>query len=462
MSNIKTTQILTGMAIIFISAGSIAYYMMNKKTTEESQTHKKLPSIKAPVPNSDIGFEEYTIHPDSNKVIERNTGTQLQIPSDCFLRPDGSKPTDNIQLKVRELHNPLSILRSGIPMEVAGTNGQHLQSAGMIEMHAYENGQELKMNQNKSIDIELAGFRSSEGYSLYYLENNQSWKVTDTFENRENIRKKRRIAKLEKNTPAPDSSSYSDFIFSIDADTSERPELKPFINQSWQLVEQVDEHKLNRALRQSWNLAQVKAVNKRKMEYKITFTVEGTRQDNKPIKESFSILAKPIFNNNLSKKNQRKEFEEKMEEYTVLENERIEELERVKKQADLVNTFKANKMGIYNIDKIMKEDMITKNIHFDFENELKGSKGEHQVFLILEEDNSVIAIQRENWSKMTIPASRKFHFIAVLPGSAIAYITADHIQRKLALNNEEITLSSQRSSAEAYFKQHEHLAPMGN
>jgi hypothetical protein len=367
MPNIKTTRILTGMAIIFISAGSIAYYVMN---TDKKESKIILPSIKPAITGDDIMYDEYSINPDSSIAIERATGTMLQVPADCFRRADGTKPSENIKLKVREMHDPISILRSGIPMEVAGTNGQHLQSAGMIEMHAYENGQELKMNQNKSIDIELAGFRSSEGYSLYYLDNNQSWKVTDTFENRENRRKKRRIAKLEKMKPAPDSSSYSDFIFSIDADTSVRPELKPFINQSWQLTEQVDEHKLNRALRQNWNLAQIKPVNKRKLEYQITFTVEGIGQDNKPIKESFSILAKPIFNNNLSKKNQRKEFEEKMEEYTVLENERIQELERVKKQADLVNSFKANKMGIYNIDKIMKETMITTNIHFDFENEL--------------------------------------------------------------------------------------------
>jgi hypothetical protein len=462
MPNIKATRILTGAAILFISAGSIAYYLMNTKTNEEIQTNNILPSIKPPVTGADIEFDEYSIHPDSSMAIERNTGTLLQVPADCFRRTDGSKPSEKIQLKVREVHDPISILRAGIPMEVAGTNGHHLQSAGMIEMHAYENGQELKMNQNKSIDIELAGFRSSEGYSLYYLENNQSWKVTDTFENRENVRKKKRLAKLEKKTSLPDSSSNTDFIFSIDADTSTRPELKPFINQFWQLAEHVDEHKLNRALRQNWSLAQVKVANKRKMEYTITFTVEETGEDNKPIKQSFSILAKPIINKELSKKNQRKEFEEKMEEYTVLEKQRIEELERVKKQADLVNSFKANKMGIYNIDKIMKEDMIITNIHFDFENELKGSKDEHQVFMILEEDNSVIAIKRESWNKITIPASRKFHFIAVLPGSTIAYIAADQIQRKIALNSKEITLSSQRSSAEAYLKKNEHLTPMGN
>ena len=461
MPNIKTMRILTGAAILFISAGSIAYYLMNVKKNEEPQTNNSLPSIKPPVPGADLVFDEYSISPDSSMEIERTTGTLLQVPADCFRRADGSKPSEKIQLKVRELHDPASILRSGIPMEVAGTNGQHLQSAGMIEMHAYENGQELKINAGKSIEVELAGFRSAKGYSLYYLENNQSWKVTDTFENKENMRKKKRLAKLEKKTTVPDSSYVSDFIFSIDADTSARPELKPFINQSWQLAEQVDEHKLNRALRQNWSLAHIKSTNRRKMEYTITFTVEGTGDDNKPIKESFSILAKPVLNKGMSKKNQRKEFDKKMDEYVVLEKQRIEELERVKKQADLVNSFKANQMGIYNIDKIMTEDMITSNIHFDFENELKGNKEEHQVFMILEENNSVIVIKRDSWNKMTIPSKRKFHFIAVLPGNAIAYVASDHIQGKLSMGKTELALSSQRKPADAYFKQ-QHTQPTGN
>jgi hypothetical protein len=441
---------MTGLAVVIISAIGITYYLQPEKKKKEEITEHKL-SVKPLISNMDLNFQEYFIHPDSSAMIERNTGTQIQIPASCFRRADGSAPSEKITLRVREFHDPTSIVQAGVPMEVAGTNGQYLQSAGMIEMHAYENGSELKISQDKSINIELAGYRASDGYSLYYLENNQSWQVTDTFENTENKRKKKRIAQLSIPTPVPDTTTNTGFIFTIDADINEKPELKPFINQSWVLAENIDDQKLKRALRNNWSIANVKMTNKRKMEYRITFSIDVKGEDDKHFKESFSILATPVFETGMSKKEQRREMERRMDEYVTLENQRIEELERVKKQADLVNSFKAQQMGVYNIDKIMLEEIIITNVHFDFESELYGSKDEHKVFLILEENNSVIPVNRENWASMSLPINKKFHFIAVLPNSRIALVSSDQIHSKLNQSRKEITLSSERKPAEAYF-----------
>jgi hypothetical protein len=458
MSKIKTTHILIGATILASTIGILFY--SPKKDLPENKINKL--SIKPPIPTMDLPFEEHLIHPDSTVAIERNTGTFIQIPSACFRRADGTKPTEKISFKVREFHEPKDLLQSGIPMEVVGTNGQFLQSAGMIEMHAYEKGQELKISEDKTIGIELAGFRNAEGYSLYYLDNNQSWKVTDTFENKANERKQTRIKTLNIPTQVPDTSTHEGFIFQIQADLNENPELKPFANQSWELAENIDQRKLQRALRNSWSIANVKMTNKRKMEYRITFSIDVKGEDDKLIKESFSILAKPVFENGMSKKEQRREMERRMEEYATLEKQRIEELERVKKQADVVNTFKAKQMGIYNIDKIMVGENIITKVNFDFESQLFDKKEEQQVFMVLEENNSVIPVNRNSWHAMPIPSKAKFHFLAVISGEQIAYVSSDHIQQQLAKNNKEINLTSEKKPAGTYFKQNNTSQAAGN
>lgn len=455
---ISVSLILTTFALTFVIYKK---YNKREKVINENISGKKI-FIQPPLKSMDVSYDEYSIYTDSTTVIERNTGTQLKIPASCFQRVDGSNPSEIITLKVREFHNPVSILQAGIPMEVAGSNGKYLESAGMIEMHAFENGNELKISNNKSIDIELAGYRPADGYSLYYLENNQSWTTTDTFENKENTRKNTQLEKLALATPIPEKSQDSGFIFSIDADVNEKPELKPFINQTWELAEKVDETKLERALRSVWSIANIVLINKRKMEYRITFTADLYIEDDKKLNESFSIIAKPVFDKGMSKKEQREEMERKMEEYATLEKQRIEELDRVKKQADLVNVFKAYKMGIYNIDKIISEEFIITNVHFDFETELNGKKDEHKVFMILEENNSVIAINRDQWSSMSIPINKRFHFMAVLPNNRIAYIPESQIQNKLNQNRKELTLNSERKSANEYFNSNQTSNSTGN
>lgn len=256
----KVIHIITGISLLTVC--SIIFFLPKKTFTPAEPRNI---TINPPLPGLDIGFDHYQVHPDSPLIIERTNGTVLKVPADCFVKKDGAKPSLKINIRVREFHDPRAILTAGIPMEIAQGNGAHLQSAGMIEMHAYEGEEELNIKKGKHIDISLAAFRNTDNYSLYYLDEHQGWITNGDFTNETNERKKKKLAALSQTPPPPPADdSTSDFIFVISGDTSMNPELKPFIGQEWILIEKEKEQAARTAIRQSWTNVKVERINKRK------------------------------------------------------------------------------------------------------------------------------------------------------------------------------------------------------
>ena len=69
------------------------------------------------------------------------------------------------------MHTIPEILASGIPMryDSAGVK-QSFESAGMIEIKGIQNGKEIKLKQNKKIEINMASQKKGDRFNLYYLD----------------------------------------------------------------------------------------------------------------------------------------------------------------------------------------------------------------------------------------------------------------------------------------------------
>lgn len=204
--------------MLLIGLVSIMSKCSRHKTTYQQK-------IEAPVAGHDIPFQEYTFQQDSGLTVERSSGTMIKIAPGSFQKNDGSAITGPITLKVREFHNPTEVFQSGIPMSQDSLRNNFLQSAGMIELRAFNNGEELKLKNNKSVDVELAGFKASDGYQLYYLENNKNWIVTDTFKSGENERKKTKLGKILSflSTPFRKKEIPDEIIFDLVGNVKEAP-----------------------------------------------------------------------------------------------------------------------------------------------------------------------------------------------------------------------------------------------
>lgn len=179
------------------------------------------------------------------------------------------------------------------------------------------------------------------------------------------------------------------------------------------------------------------------MTYRVIFEYEGI--GNEAIgKTTFSIVAAPIMDKDRSRRRNRKDFDEKIKEYELLVKQNEDEKERIKLQADMVSSFMADKMGVWNIDAIMKEDIMITHVHFDFEQEMNGATRNHYVYVIYEENNSVVYVQREQWKKFPIPKSKPVTIVAVLPNGNIAMVKHHEIKTKMNQSNNEIHLNSVR------------------
>ena len=130
-----------------------------------------------------------------------------------------------------------------------------------------------------------------------------------------------------------------------------------------------------------------------------------------------------------------------------------EEKARLAKEADMLNFFTISKMGIWNIDKIMKrDDLILVNASFDFEKEINRDINKLKVFVIYEDDNSVIPYAAVQWNKIGIRPNSKVSLVAVLLKNELAVISSDELQRQLRGASHSILFATKRLSGADYLK----------
>ena len=124
-------------------------------------------------------------------VVDANEGgsikiksTTFHIPPKAFVNRAGNLVAGDVEIKLKEYHDYVDFFMSGIPMEYdsLGTKYQ-LESAGMIEVYAEQDGQRVKLALGKTIDIELeseisvpANSTKAPQFNIYKLDTeNRNW-----------------------------------------------------------------------------------------------------------------------------------------------------------------------------------------------------------------------------------------------------------------------------------------------
>ena len=109
-------------------------------------------------------------------------------------------------------------------------------------------------------------------------------------------------------------------------------------------------------------------------------------------------------------------------------------------------------MGIWNIDKIQKqENIIFTRLTFDFEKEIDLEINHVKLFVIYEDDNSVIPYLLSDFKKIGIPKDKKISIVAILPKNKLAVVENDVIKSRVLINNENIYLTTNKVDAVSYF-----------
>ncbi|MCX6293927.1 MAG: hypothetical protein NT127_06505 [Sphingobacteriales bacterium] len=234
---------LTFSGLIIITC---AYFFLHKTENYSQQ-------INPPIKNVNVPFSEIVFNADSAINIEKENGTLISIPAHAFTNLQGKAVTGNVSFKYRTFDNAIDIFKSGIPMSTNQERNAFLQSAGMIELNAYQDGNPLTLKSEKYIDVELASFKKTDGYELYYLNDSANWNVSNNFNNIENDRKKLKIKNLIAPISPNPEDSIQDLVFEMVANLEDAPYLKSFENLKWKIDRKNISDEVLEAMRVNWD-----------------------------------------------------------------------------------------------------------------------------------------------------------------------------------------------------------------
>jgi hypothetical protein len=400
----------------------------NKKVSYEQK-------IEAPLVGSSLAFDLYAYKQDTSIRIATPKGTVINIEPNTFAHANGTAVSNQIIIKVREMHTANEIFKSGIPMSVDGARKDFLQSGGMLEIRAFDNKEELVIANGKSIGVALAQYTPSGGYSLYHLNENQNWQVNDSFVVQKNERKRNGLAKIFDFFKNPSRQAVNN-EFEIVANVKESPQLRAFQNQKWRIIDGTNPKMVQTAMRMSWDDVVVNPVNLKQKIYRLTFTraltVQGSGEQNK----SLTVQASPV---NVSDTAFAKQLINYEETIVKMNNEKL----RLEAEADMVSSFRIRQMGVWNIDKIMNKDELTSvSLKFDFEKELDPYVHHIKLFVLHEDDNSVIYYLPQDWKNIKLSKVKRNSLIAVLPGNRVAVVDANTVKSKMQMGGSEINFTT--------------------
>jgi hypothetical protein len=141
-------------------------------TTESIITYAEdTPCINPPIKKLDIQSDSYYCENEVGGEFTHSSGSLIKVPKNTFVDKNGNSLNGEIELRYREFHDPIDFILSGIPMTYDSAETEYtFESAGMIEIYGYQNGNPIEIAVGKSIRIEMNPKDGSSRFNLYELD----------------------------------------------------------------------------------------------------------------------------------------------------------------------------------------------------------------------------------------------------------------------------------------------------
>lgn len=143
----------------------------------------KQEGIQSPAPQFDVPNNHFEIDAATGGTFTyEKTGSTVTIPSDGLVDKNGNPVTGKVDISYREFHTPKEVFFSGIPMhyDLDGER-QYFESAGMLEIKASQNNEEVFVKEGKTIQFKMSTDNTHEEVLLYELDSQKKeWKEKST------------------------------------------------------------------------------------------------------------------------------------------------------------------------------------------------------------------------------------------------------------------------------------------
>ncbi|MFP5470464.1 MAG: hypothetical protein ACLGGV_02625 [Bacteroidia bacterium] len=414
-SSMLITAVILGVFIFNESETS------NKKkpvvATHEDSTKKELvsykedaPCIFPPIKNKGVEYNNYKINADKNETITHSTGSKITIPKGSMVDKKGNAVSGEVEIRYREFHDQVDILLSGIPMTYDSLNTTYtFESAGMVQIFGYQNGEEVFVNPNKPIKVEMQSRYEGTKYNLYELDTVQrNWvnkgkdevkseKLKVEFDdviaideedyqkelfNKQNVKTtyavkeqkreelvavQKEVKKIEKTEPIkPKQVDETKFHFDIEVDENQFPEIAVYQSMLFEVLpgEKISPNDADK----QWNNIELKKAEtqnqfiihltspkeERLFKAQPVFKGEDLVKANKVFEQKFAEYSKKLDTRKQEEAQKQKEYEEAKAKWEEAKN-RLEAQQRAMAEAQVVNAH-MNK----NADKIYRTFNVTR------------------------------------------------------------------------------------------------------
>lgn len=146
--------------LIFIAL--IAMLLIQCYNSPKNETVKFLASD--PFKNTLVQSQLFNINGKDDIVLEGENGTVMVCPKGCFLNSKGDIVVDNVQIELSEALYLADMLLSNL---TTSSNGNQLETDGMIYFNATSNGEQLSINKEIPIYFEIPTAKKKAGMMAY-------------------------------------------------------------------------------------------------------------------------------------------------------------------------------------------------------------------------------------------------------------------------------------------------------
>jgi len=426
-----------------------------KKNVKESNAIKKI-EIKAPIPGLEAKFEEFTVENNKNQVITTKSGTKITIPVNALVDKNGKPIEGSAKLKFREYHNAVDVLLSGIPMNIKSDGEERImQTAGMFDIRAEQNGEEIGIAKDKKIDVRLVSFQTGTDYNVFRFDDTgRGWEFVDYNKNVEVNAEKEKLRKsIEKKNPTlafPLDDKYFSFDYwgILDAmfkddwnkvyENGKNPKIQSRVKEYGLVWLNTNCHELIKyqgvemiAAMMVWkrvsgntfpawlkddarDYTQLTALGGNLYQLKIESN-KGGQVYNAVIEAVMPLTS--LFRN--TPEYWKKNYEEGLAKVQ-------EEMKQLKFEADVYRSFEISKFGIYNYDKLLDDNDAIKIIaNFNFNGK---SDDLSDVYYILD-DKTIIRYFKGDWGKVKLKQNATGRFVSIMKGKAVCIFTQDEYSK---------------------------------